>query len=367
MPATRAVQTPRPNRGFVENMIGVIVNPNSKKNKKRKGHIPRLQSILGDDGIVIQTEDAQHLENALDAFRERGVKYWLADGGDGALHWMLNTAAKRYGEDEAFADTVFVPTNGGTVDFVAKAIQLKGKSPQICRRILDHEKRGKGVRVELVSTVRVRGTRRLDNGTVEEFQRFTFANAFAGYGANFYGPYYRGGKEGSPLRIAGLIALGLTAGVSTYAFPGPLKALRPGFVERAQHDFLRPLHANVRVDGEPVRDADGNVVTQHNAIHTASVKVNLGGVLRVFPLAEPGTLHIHAGGITPAEMVKIMPTLVTGGIVDGMLPNAYDGPCKRLEIQCINDEMAAILDGEVYPGVLSLDVTPGPAVKMPRS
>ena len=46
--------------------------------------------------------------------------------------------------------------------------------------------------------------------------------------------------------------------------------------------------------------------------------MNLGGALRVFPLArEPGVLQFQAGEMSPAKIIAHLPALVAGGTVRG--------------------------------------------------
>ncbi len=70
--------------------IGVLLNPNSRKNRQRPHRREKLQGIVGDYGIVRQTRDVEEIPPVLDEFIQREIPYWVSDGGDGALHWMIN-------------------------------------------------------------------------------------------------------------------------------------------------------------------------------------------------------------------------------------------------------------------------------------
>src|SRR5688572_31689756 len=110
--------------------IGVITNPNSRKNRNRPNRAERLQRIVGDLGEVHQTTSIASIKPILRDFLRKRARYWVADGGDGALHWMLRMGMEVLQEDE-FVGTdaalpLTMPTNGGTIDFIAHNVGIRG-------------------------------------------------------------------------------------------------------------------------------------------------------------------------------------------------------------------------------------------------
>ena len=83
--------------------IGVITNPNSRKNRGRPNRAAELQSIVGKFGEVHETSDVDSIKPILREFLRKRARYWVADGGDGALHWMLRTGLEVL-EEKEFAD-----------------------------------------------------------------------------------------------------------------------------------------------------------------------------------------------------------------------------------------------------------------------
>ena len=53
-----------------------------------------LQQILGHRGIVRETRTVEEIVPAVREFLARDVRYWVSDGGDGALHWLVNEAQR---------------------------------------------------------------------------------------------------------------------------------------------------------------------------------------------------------------------------------------------------------------------------------
>jgi hypothetical protein len=80
--------------------IGVITNPNSRKNKGKPDRAARLQSIVGAMGEVHETRTLESIKPVLREFLRKRARYWVADGGDGALHWMLRMGMEVLQEDE---------------------------------------------------------------------------------------------------------------------------------------------------------------------------------------------------------------------------------------------------------------------------
>src|SRR5688572_28212530 len=80
--------------------IGVITNPNSRKNRNRPDRAERLQRIVGNLGEVHETTSVESIKPVLREFLRKRARYWVADGGDGALHWMLRTGMEVLQEEE---------------------------------------------------------------------------------------------------------------------------------------------------------------------------------------------------------------------------------------------------------------------------
>src|SRR5688572_24451893 len=110
--------------------IGVITNPNSRKNKGKPDRARRLQSTGGELGEGHETHSLESIKPVLREFLRKRARYWVADGGDGALHWMLRMGMEVLQEEEFAGQQVAMPltmpTNGGTIDFIANNVGIKG-------------------------------------------------------------------------------------------------------------------------------------------------------------------------------------------------------------------------------------------------
>jgi hypothetical protein len=346
-------------------VIGVVINPFSRRNRGQTGLKRKLERLLGDHGRVVETYSTDAIIPALKQFADEGRKYWVADGGDGALHWMINGACRYFGPQRATEIARYVPTGGGSVDFVAKALGIERDPQRVLARLVATISKGGEPKYVPVRSMECSGTQRLFGDSHEPFRRFAFATAFAGYGANFFGPLHEGSGEKSPARIAALMGAAFGAAAGRVVFQGPLAGLKPRALAKAEYDFLHPLRAEVQIDGEPQRDHTGKVLETFTVLQCAALPLSIAGILRVFPLANNEQLHAHAGLVTGAQAGRVWPLLMTGKRVQHLLPDAYDGPARSISVRCLaGDEMNPVLDGEVFFRLESLTATLGPIFEM---
>src|SRR5687768_10343467 len=113
--------------------IAVIYNPNSRKNRRAPpGRPDRLRRILGPSGEVFETSRPDELGPVVGRLLEQGVEYVVSDGGDGSLHWAMNEVTRQSTSRSNQRDQpALLPTNGGTIDFVARKVGITGNSERI--------------------------------------------------------------------------------------------------------------------------------------------------------------------------------------------------------------------------------------------
>jgi hypothetical protein len=123
---------------------------------------------------------------------------------------------------------------------------------------------------------------------------------------------------------------------------------------RAGHLFT-PTRARVVIDGQEVP------TRTHNALHAGAFDVNLGGVLRVFPLARAaGVVHFQAGAIPPAHMIANLPGLVAGRAIRSAGMRDVSG--REMVIEAEHQPLSPIIDGERFTDITRLIVRPGPQI-----
>lgn len=312
----------------------VLVNPRARRLRRGRLAAEQVQALLGRTGDVRITKDLAHLREILDNELDSSVACVVTVGGDGALHWALNFARPMVAA-RGIRLPPFLPARSGTIDFVARKVGLAGSPAAILERLAARLREGRPVDMRALPSARF--VLEHVDGTTSDV--IGFAAAIGGIGVRFFDQYYAH-PDPSPATIASVIARAV-AGL-------------PLGTEHARAMF-RPQRARVRIDGAVVRSE------VHSGIHVGAFDLDLGGVLRVFPLAGEGKLDVHAGVLEPAQIVASLPALATGGVLRG--EHFVDQAATRFEVEAGEDEpLRPILDGERYPSSTRVTVETGPTV-----
>lgn len=340
--------------------IGVITNPNSRKNKGRPNRARELQSIVGELGEVHATDSVDSIKPILRDFLRRRARFWVADGGDGALHQMIKRGFEVLGEDE-FRDQdlalpLTVPTNGGTIDFVASNVGIRGKAEDILGRLRRAIESGKTIDEVEVDSMIVEGSERTAGG-IEEFRTYGFASAAGGVGQRFYNKYYDH-ADPNPKTIVKVVSQAVAS--MPFAF-GPLKQI-PGLTRLGSYarEMFAPTRCKVTIDGMELPHDD------YTGVHIASMSINLGGVFRFFGEADrPGLMHALVGAPSPFAIAANLPQMYRGKPIRGS--KVVDRACREMTMEATGDELLApIIDGEFYENLEKITFKVGPRVRIPK-
>lgn len=328
--------------------LGVVLNPMARKNRKVPPEAyARLERLVRPWGEIVRTDSLAALRPAVERLLPRAT-HLVSDGGDGALHWLINEVRHVSGGDaHAPSWPAFIPTNGGTIDFVAHKAGVRGRTEGISRALIAAAESGRSVPEVALDTLHLQGEH-LDGGV---FDRLGFALAAGGVGLRFFDKYYAD-PDPSPLTIVRVI------GRTVFDLVRDIGGA-PSTGSYAAHLF-RPTYARVVIDGEELPRR------RHGGIHAGAFDVNLGGVVRVFPLArERGLLHFQAGEISPLRMVANLPALVRGGAIRA--PHFRDTAGRAMDIEPERGEqLAPVVDGERFERLRRLSVRLGPEVRIAR-
>ena len=162
--------------------IGVITNPNSRKNRNRPDRADRLRRIVGDLGEVHATSSVESIKPVLREFLRKRARYWVADGGDGALHWMVRMGMEVLQEDEFIGESsigspalpMTLPTKGGTIDFVANNVGIEGDAEGILATLRRNVERNVQIEETDVDSMVIDGIQIVDGAEVP-FRTYGFA------------------------------------------------------------------------------------------------------------------------------------------------------------------------------------------------
>ena len=342
--------------------IGVITNPNSRKNRGKPNRAATLQNIVGDLGQVHQTNGTDSIKPILREFLRNKARFWVSDGGDGALHWMLKLGLEVLEEEEFSRQgaslPLALPTNGGTIDFVAHNVGIKGNAESILTTLRRSLATGQTIEEVEVDTMLVSGIEVTEQGD-KPIRTLGFASAAGGVGQRFFSKYYES-KDPNAKTILEVITKTV---VSLPVAKSPLRHL-PGMPEMLKgyaNDMFKPTTARLTLDGRELN------CTHFTGIHVASMAINLGNVLRFFGEGDhAGRLHAIVGSPSPLQILHNLPRMYQGKqMVAGQ--NLYDGPCTGLTMEALDDELLApVIDGECYHNIRKMNFRVGPRVRIPK-
>jgi diacylglycerol kinase family enzyme len=323
--------------------LGVIVNPFARKNRAAPhDRSAELRRIVGSWGEVHETRSVDDLVATVGRLYPR-ASHLVSDGGDGALNWLINEMHSRVADPQRWP--TFVPTNGGTIDFVARKARVRGRAPAILRALTAAAEAARPPPELWLDTLELKGET-TDGAT---FHRVGFALAAGGVGNRFFDKYYENDDPGRAT-IARVIARAIGDYAAFAVLPG---SKRPNYAA----DLFTPTRARVVIDGEEVP------TRTHRALHAGSFDVNLGGLLRLFPRAsEPGALHFQAGDVSPAGIIAHLPALIAGGAIRGDRLRDVNG--HEMIIEADDEPLSPIIDGERFVGIVRLVVRAGPRIRI---
>jgi hypothetical protein len=339
--------------------IGVITNPNSKKNQRKPGRAHILQSIVGDLGQVVQTPTTEAIKPVLRDFLRRRARFWVSDGGDGALHWMLKKGLEVLEEDEfrGCSLPLAMPTNGGSIDFVAHNVGLRGDAESLLAGLRQALESGQRIEEVEVDSMLCEGIEVTDGGDVP-FRTLGFATAAGGVGQRFFEKLFEAGNHTSK-NIVTVLAKVLAS------YPVAMSPLRgvpgmPDLLRQYAKDVFRPTMARITLDGRVLPRCDCT------GIHVASMMIDLGGVFRFFNKAEaPGQLHAIVGSPSPLAIICNIPRMYMGKEMKG--DGVFDKACQEMTMEAVGNELLGpVIDGEYYPNVRKMTFKVGPRVRIPK-
>jgi diacylglycerol kinase family enzyme len=339
--------------------IGVITTPNPRKKNNRPDRAERLQRIVGDMGEVRQTASLDSIKPVLRDFLRKRAKFWVADGGDGALHWMLRNGMEVLQEEEfvgqALTLPLTLPTKGGTIDFVANNVGIEGDAEGILATLRRHLERGARIEETEVDSMVIDGVQRTADGDVP-FRTYGFASAAGGLGQRFYAKYYAE-EDPNPRTIVKVL---INTVMSMPVALSPLSRLPLGKLTTYAKDMFEPTRCKVTLDGMVLPGED------FTGVHVASMSINLGNVVRFFGKAEQqGMMNAIVGTPSPWSILRNVPRMTRGDELVGR--DLLDRPCREMIMEATGDELLApIIDGEYYRDVTRIEFRLGPRVRIPK-
>jgi hypothetical protein len=315
--------------------IAVLTNVEAGKNRygKYKGY--GIPQIVGDNGLVIETETMEEIDGAIERMLSQGERLICLNGGDGTVQRALSRMMNNYGEDEEKIPILY-PLRGGTMNLLADHLKIKGTTPELLQRALATTRSGGELPYIEIPTLRV--VREM-GGIREKEYGFFFGN---GALYCFHRVYYRETK-GGPLAAAGLFA----------------KCVFGGAIKRTHYkDVFGVTPARVVIDDFEM-PADLFTVVLAMAFKVVVITFD------AFRDVGPGDFYVLATSVPIFKMARSMPKLLWAKGSEPPYPEEefFNRKASRIFMEC---REGYSLDGEVFeleePYNITIDL--GPKVKI---
>lgn len=283
-----------------------------------------FRTIGGELVDVRESTTFEDMEQCLHDFHEQQISYLGIAGGDGTIHQVITRFIRIYNESGAIMPPVVI-LKGGTMDNVSRTIRLKGKGPDILKRMVT------SIRNSMPILSYERDTLQIDN-----YYCFLFG---AGFVTNFLNEAYSGKEKG---------------------FWKNLYVIRKSIIHAIRkpkrNSIFQGFTATVRVDGKELPYND------MTAILSGTVEeIGMG----FSPLSRahkgPGTFHTIISSLEPLEFLPNLPAFYEGKSI--LAPNHFDDVVTSMEILS-QAPFEYTMDGDIYTCDGSLTVRTGRSIRL---
>lgn len=336
--------------------LGIVTNPYAGKNAASSRRAKELQRIIGPYGLVKESRNIDQLKSILSEFAAHKVPYIVCDGGDGTIHWIVNTymevvnATKREAIEAAMP--IFIPTNGGTIDFLARKVGSQGGTYKILKKLHKLFEEDTLPKPKSLRAFMLEGKYTKEH-LGKSYRKLAFAGALAGMAQKFFNKYYESGKPSLQTVIEVI-----TKTFTSTAFKGSwFEGYVPKDVLGYANDIFDPIAAEVRIDGKLIHNK------RINTINVGSISIEIKNLLKLFANADRDKkLHMHVGYLEPFEVFANLGNLFAGTDYTGK--ELVQTTAETIEIISKEaDGLNPCLDGELFTGIHSMKATVGPHIR----
>jgi diacylglycerol kinase (ATP) len=308
--------------------IGILVNANSRRNRRAPEETEQLRDLLGPDGIVCTTHTIDEVGDTLLRLRDAGVDTLALSGGDGTNHHTLTAMLHRLPDWRP--DLVLL--RGGTMNTVSRSFGLTGRPIPILRGLLHAQREGRSLPTFERSLLRVETDDAVRWG-------FIFGN---GVVHDWLEVYYED-PDPSPIVAARVFARAVASTIRG----GPL----------AQR-LNRPVECEVTTEHGPW--VNGTFIGV-----LASTQEGIGLGITPWSRCREREGHFHAIAIHAplARIARALPTLVLRRRLQG--EGIHNEVVREMKVVGPGAE-AWILDGDAYRTRGPLTVRIGPSLRFVR-
>jgi diacylglycerol kinase family enzyme len=307
-------------------VIGIILNPKSRKNIKTKcASVKIFKKIAGDYAEIQATNDIDELKRAIRGFKSKGIPYIGISGGDGTIHHVVTHLINIYKPSPV---PPILLLRDGTMNNIATSIGLKSSSEDLLKEFIAAIKGNKSLRVVQRDTIRIEDT-------------YCFLFGF-GLTSNVLNKVYFQGK-------------GIKSNIKVIGQTFAEAFLSLMNIDESSLTLVKTMNVKISIDGKKVPFAKVLTVL---AGTVESIGMGFSTIYRAND--QPGTFHVLVNGMKPHFLVRNLQKIMTGQRIDH--PLNIDEVCGEMKI-IARERFDYTMDGDMYVADRKLDVYAGMPLK----
>lgn len=304
--------------------IGIVINPNSRKNiRNNLVSVKNFSEIGGEYVDVRTTRDFDELRSVIQMFKDRGYEYIGISGGDGTIHNVITEIINIYQSSKI---PPILLLSDGTMNNIATSIGLNRRSTQILNAFIQIVKDNKSVRLIQRDTIKI------DN-------RYCFLFGF-GIVTNFLREVYDAGKNKG--MMSNIRAIGVTFG-----------EVFNSMMNRSEEELsvLKKMTAKITIDNIRLPIDEISFVL-------AGTVQNIGmGFTTLYRANDrPGTYHALMNAMNPLELALEINKIRFGQRIES--DRNYDETVAKMVVES-NEPFEYTMDGDLYDSEGQLVVEAG--------
>lgn len=308
--------------------IGIIVNPNSRKNQRNNLNSIKKFSIIGGDYVDVRaTKDIDELKSVILTFKDREYEYIGISGGDGTIHKVITEIINIYKPSPI---PPILLLSDGTMNNIASSIGLNRRSTQILESFISRISNNYSVRI-------------IQRDTVKIENNYGFLFGF-GVVTNFLKEVYEGG--GNKGMVSNIRAIGITFG-----------DVFTSMMNRSDEELalLNNMEASINIDGYKVP------LKKINTVLGGTVQ-NIGmGFSTLYRANDiPGKFHVIINAMSPVELVMEINKIRFGQRIES--PYNYDETVSEMIVES-DGFIEYTMDGDLYKTENQLIIESGEPIK----